>query len=247
MNSTINLILDEASAMHLKEERYFIIGGYLIDDVNYIKSKCQKIELLLKNNNEYIKKLRQIKGNKLKSEELVKYISYIYKNSKSFIPVFILVDKNELTRKNWNENEAFNFFVKCLINYLIKGKIIDKKYNNINIHMDNRTISTNFKNSLETHLNLNFYHYKIKFSIVKKDSKKYPEIRGADIICYILYRIYNHDNSWKTNKIWEFLKKEKVNLTEYQSFFPYNSISNNELINKIKNIDLLPESDTINM
>lgn len=48
-NNTIHLILDETSAMHLQKEHFFIIGGYLIDKINYIKSKCQNIEKKLEN------------------------------------------------------------------------------------------------------------------------------------------------------------------------------------------------------
>ncbi|WDA54593.1 MAG: hypothetical protein PPFGHCPK_01047 [Spiroplasma endosymbiont of Drosophila atripex] len=110
-NNTIHLILDETSAMHLQHEQYFIIGGYLIDNINYIRSKCQKIEKNLRINNKYISELKEIKGVKLKNEHLVNYISYIYKNSKSFIPVSILIDKTKLNKKKWNENEAFNFLL----------------------------------------------------------------------------------------------------------------------------------------
>lgn len=244
-NNTIHLILDETSAMHLQHEQYFIIGGYLIDNINYIRSKCQKIEKNLRINNKYISELKEIKGVKLKNEHLVNYISYIYKNSKSFIPVSILIDKTKLNKKKWNENEAFNFFVKYLLNYLIKFNIIEKKYNNLVIHMDNRTISTKFKNSLETHLNLNFYNYNINFSVEIKDSKIYPEIRGADIICYALYRIYNHYNSIKTNELWKFLNMENIKLLTYQSFFPYSLLINNEFIKKIKSLELLKQSDNI--
>lgn len=80
----------------------------------------------LKINNNYISILKEIKGTKLKNEHLVNYISYIYKNSKSFIPVSILIDKTKLNKKKWNENESFNFFVKYLVNYLIKSNIIEK-------------------------------------------------------------------------------------------------------------------------
>lgn len=221
MNNTLHLVLDETSAMHLKHEQYFIIGGYLIDNINYIKSKCKKIETHLKINNQYINNLIEIKGTKLKSNHLIEYISFISKNSKSFIPVSILIDKDKLSKKNWNENETFNFFVKWLVNYLIKYKIINcEQYKEVIIHMDNRNISTNFNDALATHLNLYFFNYKIKFSVMSKYSKKYYEIRGADIICYALYRIFNKPNTNKTKQILDYLKVENIDLLKYQSLFP---------------------------
>lgn len=221
-SKTIYLIIDELSGMHLKNERYFGIGGYLINDINYIRSKCKKIEQKLKLENSYINKLDEIKGYKLLYKHSVEYISYVKDNTNDFIPVSILVDKDNLKKQKWNENEAFNFFVKWLVNYLIKYKIIDVSiYQNIEIHMDNRTIATNFKNSLETHLNLHFHNYNINFFVIKKDSKIYPEIRCADIICYMLYRLYNYSSNKKINILINLLKLKKINLVQYQSFFPY--------------------------
>lgn len=240
-SKTIYLIIDELSGMHLKHERYFGIGGYLINDINYIRSTCKKIEQKLKFENSYINKLDEIKGCKLLIEHSVDYISYVRNNANSFVPVSILVDKHNLKKQEWNENEAFNFFVKWLVNYLIKCKIIDtSKYQNIEIHMDNRTIATNFKNSLETHLNLHFHNYNVNFSVIRKDSKIYPEIRCADIICYMLHRMYNYFNSKKTNILIGLLKNQKINLFQYQSFFPYENKQN-----LIKNLVFLEEDDKI--
>jgi len=73
-NKTIYLVIDELSGMHLKNERYFGIGGYLINDINYIRSKCKKIEQKLKFENSYINKLDEIKGYKLLYKHSVEYI-----------------------------------------------------------------------------------------------------------------------------------------------------------------------------
>jgi len=45
-NKTIYLVIDELSGMHLKNERYFGIGGYLINDILINLLKIKKINLV---------------------------------------------------------------------------------------------------------------------------------------------------------------------------------------------------------
>lgn len=244
-NNTLYLVLDEASAMHHKHEPYFIIGGYLIDDINYIKSKCNEIEKKLKDENEYIRKLKEIKGRDLKPIHIIEYINFI-KSVKSFNITHILVEKHEVTRLTLNENESYNFFVKWLLNFLIKAKIINN-CNNLVLLLDNRTIATRFKYALETHLNLWFFDYNIKFNVKYKNSELCSYIRLADIICHSLYRINNYKDRKRTNKIISLLSNNNININKNRAFFPYQSNKKYEFFNNENNksIDLNFKDDKI--
>ncbi|MDQ7982955.1 MAG: DUF3800 domain-containing protein [Spiroplasma sp.] len=243
-NSTIYIVLDEIGALHTKNENYFGVGGYITNDYSLVQRKCQNIEKKLKKDNDYIKRMPEIKGWRLKPEHITQYISFInqetYKNNILFIPVHILVNKLEVKHLTLNENESYNFFVKWLLNYLIKCKIINN-CNQILLLLDKRSISTKFKHSLQTHLNLFFYNYAITFQVQYKDSANNSYIRLADIICHCLFRMNNYISTLKTNKILFFLTQNKINLNKNKAIFPYKK-KKEKIMQKI---DLISKNDNM--
>lgn len=220
----IYVVLDETSALHLKDNDYFIIGGYIVEDIDNLKYKCKSIEKKLRKNHPYISKMKEIKGTTLKYEHLIEYVDFVNQNS-VFSPISIIIKKKQLTNfLITNQNSAYNFFVTQLMKFLIKNNIIDgNKYNKINLYLDNRTVATIFKKDLETHLNLTFHKTNIIFQTQLFNSKHHIHIRLADLICYLSHNIYNNKNNDKKKiaLIKTDLAKINFDIDKYKAFFPF--------------------------
>ena len=95
------LILDESGNLHKNSSnRYFIIGGYLTDNALKARQTFKK-ELSVYRKENSIKDTEEIKGSTIKNiekKEILTNISNKMVKNNFYIPVFIIVDKN-----NWKK------------------------------------------------------------------------------------------------------------------------------------------------
>lgn len=220
------LVLDESGAMHLKNERYFIIGGYLTTNINKVKSCHKKIEKEVLT----IKKIgfhnhRELKSSNITPKQQATFINDLLKINE-VIGVSITIDKYQLDNFKASENLAYNYFVKNLINYLLNCNIpiLNEAYN-IVLLLDNRSTAVKNANDLETFLNLEFVYslsYEKNFIVKYLDSKKNREIQMADYIANALWKSYN----FTEHKIIYHLDMDLFKLIK-QSKFPFKTFGIN--------------------
>lgn len=233
--SEINIIIDESGSMNNINQNkhswtnYFVIGGYIVDNIGLISLNANflKKELEIKRKNErHYKKIDEIKGVNIVPNDCAIILKNIINNIKSFIPFSIVICKKHCIKKTWNENGAFNYFLKCLIIFLIKNKVINYDENqNIKILLDNRGRKTPFRNELKEYLEQELYlevlneAKKLTFNIEYKDSKMNAYIRCADLIAYSILK-FHENKSKRDKKFIKALDNKKINLHENKNIFP---------------------------
>lgn len=220
------LVLDESGAMHLKDERYFVIAGYLTTDINKIKSCHRKIEKEILT----IKKIdlhnhKELKSTNITPKQQATFINNLL-SIDGVIGVSITIDKYQLDNFKASENLAYNYFVKNLINYLLNCNIVilNEAYDVV-LLLDNRSIAVKNANDLETFLNLEFVYslaYDKNFIVKYLDSNKHREIQMADYISNALWKSYNLDE----HKILYHLDMSLFKLIK-QSKFPFKTFGIN--------------------
>lgn len=253
----INIIIDESGTMgnNINEPnyswtKYFVISGYIVDDkgLQSVKSLYLKEELKIKRaQSEYYNKIEEIKGVNIIPEDCAMILKSIINNIKTFIPFSIVVCKRHLLKKVWNENAAFNYFLKLLIRFLRKNGFITS--NKINIYVDNRGRKTPFRTELNEYLEQDLYLDSIEekeriFKIEYKDSKSFSYIRCADLLAYSILKIHTNKTS-RDRKFIENLNKYDINLLQNKIVFPETTCKKYEceilkipdfLIKKIDNV-----------
>ncbi len=207
------LILDESGAFHLKNDKYFIIGGYITKHLHKIRSIHKKTEQILNLHND----------DELKACNLSPYYKSLFINNllsdKDVKVVAIVVDKESLKKREIEENIIYNLLIKYMLEFLIKyhGYLFN---NIITLYLDNRSIKIKYKNQLETYLYLELSEkYNKEFVVDYKDSKHYREIQMADYIANFLYGRYNYYTKEKTSS----LVKNKEKFIIYK--FPFNNFN----------------------
>ena len=117
-----------------------------------------------------------------------------------YIPVFIVIDKNNLKKPIENVNILYNYFIKLLVKTLATFNLINSQANLI-IKLDNKTIKVGSVNTLEEYLQSEFYfNSKIKLDKVYYiDSANNFEIQLADFICNYYWRCYEKESIKTTN------------------------------------------------
>ena len=188
------IVLDESGAMHLKDERYFVIAGFITRELHKVLSIHKTLE-------EKVKKYRGIPINKkveLKASKISNYHQILFINElnsiPNIIPIAIIIDKHNLNKFKASENLAYNFFVKLLIKYLIQIKSPIMKTDYFELRLDNRNNSVNSMKDLETFLTWEFNEYNLTFDVKFLNSKGNREIQMADYIANILWQRYNLPN-----------------------------------------------------
>ena len=131
-----------------------------------------------------------------------------------YIPVFIVIDKNNLEKPIENVNILYNYFIKLLVKRLATLNLITSQANLI-IKLDNKTIKVGSINTLEEYLQGEFY-FDTKINLDKVyyiDSANNFEIQLADFICNYYWRCYERENTQIINI--KFMKVEKLYFPMY--------------------------------
>lgn len=222
------IILDESGAMHLKKERYFIIGGFITKELHTVTSTHKKIEKIIKiRKNIDINKKVEFKSSKINSNQQLLFLKSLYSLS-NVIPIVILVDKENLSKFKASENLAYNFFVKTLIKYLFNCNISILNTNSIELRVDNRSTSVKSLNDLETFLQWEFNNQDLDVCVKYLDSKDNRDIQMADYVANLFWKKYNCFNKDLTLKIPNYKKT-------YISKFPIKLFGHNPSLRYQKN------------
>lgn len=189
------LILDESGNLHKNSSnRYFIIGGYLTDNALKARQTFKK-ELSVYRKENSIKDTEEIKGSTIKNiekKEILTNISNKMVKNNFYIPVFIIVDKNNLKKPIKNVNILYNYFIKILLKRLNNLDLL--KDASLILKLDNKTIKVGSINTLEEYLQGEFF-FEDNINIEKVnylESKNNFEIQLADFICNYYWRCFEY-------------------------------------------------------
>ena len=185
------LILDESGNLHKNSrDRYFIIGGYLTNNALKARQLFKK-ELSTYKINNNLGNTTEVKGSMIKNYDkrgILLSISNKMSKNNFYIPVFIVIDKNNLEKPIEKVNILYNYFIKLLVTRLATLNLINNQANLI-IKLDNKTIKVGSINTLEEYLQGEFYF----------NSAKNFEIQLADFICNYYWRCYEKESIKATN------------------------------------------------
>ena len=195
------IVLDESGAMHMKDERYFVIGGYITNELHKVKSVHKKIERKIKEiKNIPIDKKVEFKSSRINTNQQALFLNELFSLS-SVIPIAIVVDKYNLKEFKASENMAYNFFVKNLLHYLLKCNISILKTSNIEFRVDNRNTSVKSLKDLETFLQWEFEYMDLNISLKYLDSKDARDVQMADYVANLVWKKYNHPDNDLIGKV----------------------------------------------
>lgn len=188
--------LDESGAMHIKDEDFFIIGGFITNDIIAARSEFRKIEKEFKvRNNISLKSYREIKASGISKSDRKWFIERIFEKI-SGKPIAIIVDKKKVPF-SVGENFAFNYFIKSLLSdQLMKGEFGDIQ--KIDLVIDERTMSKDAMIDLPQRSKLNFLQNKkvIEINFSRKKSSDFFEVRISDFIANMIYLSRNKNVTW---------------------------------------------------
>lgn len=188
------IVLDESGAMHLKNERYFVIGGFMTRELHKVTSTHKKIEEIVKERkNIPIKKKIELKSSKINASQQALFLNALYDLS-DVVPIAIIVDKENLAKFGASENVAYNFFVKNLLKYLFKCNIPILETNEIELRVDNRNTSVKSLKDLETFLQWEFELMDLEVTVKYLDSKDNRDVQMADYVANLIWKKYNFEH-----------------------------------------------------
>ena len=145
------LILDESGNLHKNsKDRYFIIGGYLTNNALKARQLFKK-ELSTYKINNNLDNMAEVKGSMIKNYDkrnILLSISNKMAKNNFYIPVFIVIDKNNLEKPIEKVNILYNYFIKLLVTRLTTLNLINDQANLI-IKLDNKTIKVGSINTLD--------------------------------------------------------------------------------------------------
>jgi hypothetical protein len=220
------IVLDESGAMHLKNERFFIIAGFLTQELHKVTSAHKRIEKEVKiRKNIDLNKKVELKSSRININQQALFINELY-SLDSVIPIAIIVDKDNLKAFGASENVAYNFFVKNLIKYLFKCHIKELDTQVIELRVDNRNTSVKTLKDLETFLAWEFELMDLDVSVKYLDSKDNRDVQMADYVANMFWKKYNSKNYKLINKI------KKTN-KGYISKFPVQLFNHNPSLKKL--------------
>lgn len=142
INLKTYIVLDESGAMHLKNERYFVIAGFITRELHKVTSSHKRIEEVVKQRKKIpVNEKIELKSSHINSSQQALFLNELYSLS-GVVPIAIVVDKENLKSFDASENVAYNFFVKTLkdletilqwefelIDLEVKVKYLDSKDN----------------------------------------------------------------------------------------------------------------------
>lgn len=221
------IVLDESGAMHLKNERYFVIAGFITRELHKVTSAHKKTEeIVKKRKNISIKKKIELKSSNINDSQQSLFLNKLFSLS-DVVPIAIVVDKENLKKFNASENVAYNFFVKTLLKYLFKCNIPILQTNQIELRVDNRNTSVKTLKDLETFLQWEFELMDLEVEVKYLDSKDNRDIQMADYVANLVWKKYNRENEKLSKKVPKYYKT-------YISKFPLKLFGSNPSIKKIE-------------
>ena len=225
------IVLDESGAMHLKNERYFAIAGFMTRELHKVTSVHKKVEEVVEERkNIQINKKIELKSSKINSSQQALFLNELY-NLPSVIPIAIIIDKDNLSKFGASENVAYNFFIKNLLKYLFKCNIPMLQTNEIELRLDNRNTSVKTLKDLETFLQWEFELMDLDVKVKYLDSKDNRDVQMADYIANLVWRKYNCEKEDLSRRVPLFYRT-------YISKFPFKLFGNNPTLKQLKNENL---------
>ncbi len=213
------IVLDESGAMHLKNERYFVIAGYITRELHKVTASHKRIEEIVKERkNIPIKEKVELKASKINDSQQALFLNELYELS-SVIPIAIVIDKDNLSKFEASENVAYNFFVKNLLKYLFKCNIPMLQTNEIELRVDNRNTSVKTLKDLETFLQWEFELMDLEVKVKYLNSKYNRDIQMADYVANLIWKKYNCPNEKLSKRITQYYRT-------YISKFPFKLFGN---------------------
>lgn len=220
------IVLDESGAMHLKDERYFIIAGFMTRELHKVTSTHKKIERIVKQRkNIPISKKVELKSSKITVSQQALFLNELY-SIPGVIPIAIVVDKENLSKFGASENVAYNFFVKTLLKYLFKCDIPLLQTNEIELRVDNRNTSVKTLKDLETFLQWEFELMNLEVKVKYLDSKDNRDVQMADYIANLIWKKYNCSNEDLSRRVSQYYRT-------YISKFPLKLFGNNPSLKEL--------------
>ena len=195
------IVLDESGAMHLHDQRYFVIGGFITQELHKVTSAHKRIEKCVKQRKHIPKEMKiELKSFRINDSQQSLFLNELY-NISSVIPCIIVIDKYNLKKFGASENVAYNFFVKNLLNYLFNCNIDVRKTTEIELRVDNRNTSVKTLKDLETFLQWEFDSLNLNITVKYLDSKDNRDIQMADYVANMFWKKYNLPNEKMTKRI----------------------------------------------
>jgi len=199
MKKQIYIVIDESGATHQKNDDYFVIAGYITNQIYSVKSAHKRIEKQLKENYLYLNKYQELKGCYLNSYQKATFLNELFTIPMT-IPIAIVIDKRHLFKRNQHdENIKYNYFLQILLSYLLHNYSNILKDKEIQLILDNRNVSVGSLNSLEDYLNSALgLIYDKKFIVNYKNSKDHREVQMADLVSNVIFGYYNYRSEHST-------------------------------------------------
>lgn len=220
-------VLDESGAMHLKNERYFVIAGFMTRELHKVTSTHKRIEEIVKERkNIPLEKKVELKSSKINDSQQALFLNGLYELS-GVVPIAIVVDKDNLSKFGASENVAYNFFVKNLLKYLFKCHIPILQTNEIELRVDNRNTSVKNLKDLETFLQWEFELMDLEVKVKYLDSKDNRDIQMADYVANLVWKKYNQEKENLSRRVSQYYRT-------YISKFPFRLFGHTPTLKQIE-------------
>lgn len=233
MKKITYIVIDESGATHQKENDYFVIGGYITQQIYSVKSTHKKVEKELKEKYKYLNKYGELKGCYLKSYQKAKFLNSLL-SIPTTVPISIVIDKRQLIKRSQHdENIKYNYFLQLLLSYILHNypKLLDN--DEIQLILDNRNVKIGSLNSLQDYLNsaLGLIFDK-KFKVIYRNSSEHREVQMADLISNVIYGYYNFRSTHSTYYLVPELKTTIISKFPYKYFKEPVTKSNKKITEK---------------
>lgn len=220
------IVLDESGAMHLKNERYFVIAGFITRELHKVTSTHKRVEEMVKiRKNIPVDKKIELKSSRINDSQQALFLNELYSLS-DVVLVAIVVDKENLEKFGASENVAYNFFVKTLLKYLFSCNLPILQTNTIELRVDNRNTSVKTLKDLETFLQWEFELMDLDFKVKYLNSKDNRDIQMADYVANMIWKKHNCLNEDLTRRVSRYYKT-------YISKFPFRLFGSNPSLKQL--------------
>lgn len=227
IKDTTYIVLDESGAMHLKDERFFVISGFITRELHKSISAHKRAEKVVKERKGIpLDKEIELKSSRINDSQQSVFLEELY-NISDLIPIAIVVDKDNLESFCANECLAYNFFVKNLLKYLFCCKIPILETKHLVLRVDNRNVSVKEIMDLPTFLQWEFELLDLKVEVQYLDSKDNRDVQMADYLANFIWKKYSKPATEKiSRKITRYYKT-------YVSKFPFKKFGNNPTVKEL--------------
>ena len=200
------IVLDESGAMHLKNERYFVIAGFITRELHKVTSSHKRVEEIVKVRKKIpVAEKIELKSSHINDSQQALFLNELYSLS-NVVPIVIIVDKDNLKKFGASENVAYNFFVKTLLKYLFKCNIPILQTKQIELRVDNRNTSVKTLKDLETFLQWEFELMDLEVEVKYLDSKDNRDVQMADYVANLVWKKYNCPNEKLSRRVPQYYK-----------------------------------------